>query len=105
MKIQYDPESDVLYIELRELPEGKTIRNLDGFKHDMLTGFTYEILVKLRDVRGNLHEYSDPDYEGYMTAAFQLHEASKVLGFNPGAFNFEVKPPVKKSTDWNSPVP
>src|SRR3990172_2388757 len=89
MKITYDSESDILYIELRPLKD-EPIRSMDGFKHDLLRGCTYEEEFRIGDIYPD-HENADKNW--YMTVAFEIHEASRVLGFKPGALNLEFKPP------------
>lgn len=89
MKITYDSDKDVLYIELRPLGE-KTVRNLDGFKHDLLRGVTHETEFRIGDIYPD-HENADVNW--YMTTAFEIYEASRVLGFKPGSMTLEIKPP------------
>ena len=89
MKITYDPDQDILYIELQS-PGEKPIRNMDGFKDDLLHGLTYLLETRIGDI---YPDHDNPDYVTEMTVAFEIHEASRVLGFIPPALTWEIAPP------------
>ena len=92
--ITYNPETDVLYIQLRDLGE-KWIRNLDGFKNDGLSGVTYETEIKMGDLYPaealDPEDLKNVDILVYTTIAFEIRYASKVLGLAPQDFTVEIK--------------